>query len=368
MPKITRTGSIPAVASPVAGGPSLDEVALGTSLLRRGTSGDGVRALQQLLRDRGQIIATDGRFGPLTEAAVRAFQTKCGIAADGVVGKVTLAHLRGDVPAPGPDGMDPPLAPSTPSTPVTGLPDRPADAETGSAFMARTSALSRPQREQAILAELSKGNVPDFERAFKDVTVSMVGPDGARHEGVVHVLPDYLAIGSNDDFVRIPMSPLTAQRIADQYGCLLPTTKIVDATWQQAEVKLVPSPMRAGAQMMSNDYFLRHQQTIERQRAGQPLGALVAGDKKDVVLSNALYAHPGRVAIYGWQQPSGHNIQPLSTVHESTYADYSHGVRLVSGTMTVDGVERPVAEVLADPVLCKLVSDEGVVKNPRVPS
>jgi len=86
------------------------------------------------------------------------------------------------------------------------------------------------------------------------------------------------------------------------------------------------------------------------------------------VISNALIARPGRVAIYGWQQPGGKNIQPLSTVHENTYADYSHGVRLVDSTMVVDGVERPIAEVLRDPVLCKLVSGEGVIRDPRVPS
>jgi hypothetical protein len=55
-------------------------------------------------------------------------------------------------------------------------------------------------------------------------------------------------------------------------------------------------------------------------------------------------------------------------VHENTYADYSHGVRLVDSTMVVDGVERPIAEVLRDPVLCKLVSGEGVIRDPRVPS
>ena len=58
-------------------------------------------------------------------------------------------------------------------------------------------------------------------------------------------------------------------------------------------------------------------------------------------------------------------IQPLSTVHENTYADYSHGVRLVSGTMVVDGVERPIAEVLQDPKLAGLVSDEGAIRRPR---
>lgn len=35
--------------------------------------------------------------------------------------------------------------------------------------------------------------------------------------------------------------------------------------------------------------------------------------------------------------------------------------------MVVDGVERPLAEVLGNADLAGLVSDEGVIRNPRVP-
>ncbi|MGC4121194.1 MAG: peptidoglycan-binding domain-containing protein [Myxococcales bacterium] len=378
MPK--TTGIQPAagaVGTSQSYSPSLDDVAAGRASLRRGMSGESVRALQQLLKDSGQSLAVDGAFGPQTDAAVRAFQRQNGLTVDGVVGPKTLGALRGETPpAQNPFATDEmeetrPQTPSTQtSTPITGLPSRPADAMTGSEFMARTAGMSRTQREQAILAELQKGNIPDFLRQWKEIEVKTTGPDGVVHTGKVRVMPDYLAIGSNDDFVRIPMSPLTAQRIADQYGCSLPTTKIVDDIWKQAEVQLTPNPMRAGPQMMSNDYYLRHQQAVERQfdAAGGAPGALTAGHKKDVVISNRLAAHPDRVAIYGWQQAGGKNIQPLSTVHENTYADYSHGIRMVSSTMVVDGVERPLEEILRDPVLCKLVSSEGVIRNPRQPS
>ena len=46
---------------------------------------------------------------------------------------------------------------------------------------------------------------------------------------------------------------------------------------------------------------------------------------------------------------------------------YSHGMRLVAGTMTVDGTERQVSDVLRDPVLSRLLSDEGVIRSPRYP-
>lgn len=56
-------------------------------------------------------------------------------------------------------------------------------------------------------------------------------------------MPDYLAIGSNDDFVRIPMDPKTAQKIADQTGTSLPTTKMVDDIYKQADTRLTPQPL-----------------------------------------------------------------------------------------------------------------------------
>ena len=41
--------------------------------------------------------------------------------------------------------------------------------------------------------------------------------------GTIEVQPDFLAIGSDDDFIRMPMTPQTAQKIADLSGGLLNT-------------------------------------------------------------------------------------------------------------------------------------------------
>ncbi|MBI5367116.1 MAG: hypothetical protein HZA54_08770 [Planctomycetes bacterium] len=254
-----------------------------------------------------------------------------------------------------------------PGPPALGIPPRPAGAESGSAFLARTNAFSRPRREEAILAALADGNLPPFLRTWREVTVSGSGGDGRTHEVTFRALPDVLAIGSDADFVRIPMNPLTAQRLADRFGASLPTRKMVDAIWRQAGVRLAPRPLPASAAMMSNDYTRTHQRKIEEQRAGRPLGALTAGHKKDVVLSNLLLTRPGRVAIYGWHLTNGSPIQPLSTVHENTYADYSHGIRLIDRTVRVDGVFRDLLDVLRDPALARLLSDEGVMPSPRIP-
>src|SRR5262249_45542005 len=115
------------------------------------------------------------------------------------------------------------------------------------------------------------------------------------------------------------------------------------------------------------DYYARHQALIEEQRDGRPIDGIVAGHKKDVVISNQLVERPDRVAIYGWHRLDGRPIQPPSTIHAHTYVDYSHGIRLVAGRVVVDGMEIRVADVLRDEALSVLLSDEGRIASARVP-
>lgn len=70
------------------------EARAGSDVLKRGSSGDAVGRLQTALMASGFPLAVDGSFGAGTEAAVKAFQTRAGLAADGVVGPQTWARLR----------------------------------------------------------------------------------------------------------------------------------------------------------------------------------------------------------------------------------------------------------------------------------
>ena len=63
-------------------------------LLRLGSSGEAARQLQGFLKVRGfRVGPLDGRFGPATDAAVRAFQGKQGLVVDGLVGPATRAAI-----------------------------------------------------------------------------------------------------------------------------------------------------------------------------------------------------------------------------------------------------------------------------------
>jgi hypothetical protein len=160
------------------------------------------------------------------------------------------------------------------------------------------------------------------------------------------------------------MGRQAAFRVANQFGFILPTPRMVDAIHEQAEVKLTPVPLPPTDQMRSTAYFQRHQARIAAQRLaiGAPLGVLMDGQKKDLVLTSRLRDLPGRVAIYGWHPNAGDPIQPLSLVHGARYADYSHGVRLVSGVAWADdGRPRSLLTLLEDPEVAPVLSDEGPI-------
>lgn len=261
---------------------------------------------------------------------------------------------------------------------------RPEGAPTGSEFA--KSIMNLPlggPRENAIFHEVTSGNIPDFLTNF--VEVSSVSADG--HEVVFDVMPDVLCVGTNEDYLRVPMSPLTAQRIADLFLCSLPTTQMSDLIWEHAPVKVPPMPSQAwgagrggpaGPAMTSTQWMVWHNDVVEESLAklgSTDRSVLTAGHKKDVVLANRLANFPDRVTIYGWHQTNGKPIQKLQgtpphdvgTLHENTYADYSHGIRLISSTILLDGAQVQLADVLSDPKFCKLLSDEGVVKVFRQP-
>jgi hypothetical protein len=262
------------------------------------------------------------------------------------------------------------MASNTPSascnTKLAGnIPARTAEAPAGSTVMQQVMRLSGSARDAVVKEQVLAGNVPTFLRNLSPVTFTGKEPGGQVVQVTICVLPDYLAIGSDQDFVRVPLGLPTAAEIADRFGFFLPTPKMVDAIYAQAKVHLVASPMPAGDKMRSTAYLLQHNQTVETQLASLsvPPDDLTAGEKKDVVFSLRLRSNPGKVAIYGWQRLNGSPIQPLSTVHGAEYADYSHGIRLVSATAFVNGAPQPLADVMQDPRLAQIVSSEGPIAN-----
>ena len=62
-------------------------------LVKQGDEGHPVKTLQYLLNERGRPVTVDGLFGPLTDAAVRAFQQTNLLTVDGIAGPLTFGAL-----------------------------------------------------------------------------------------------------------------------------------------------------------------------------------------------------------------------------------------------------------------------------------
>lgn len=141
-----------------------------------------------------------------------------------------------------------------------------------------------------------------------------------------------------EDGIRMPVGLSKAFSIAEETDSLLPTKFVVDAIWNQADIKLTPKALPPTHEMTTLTYFRLHNQKIEDQLkdVDNVEDLLIAGHKKDI-----LYIDPSslKVAIYGWHRSNGKPIQPYSTVHHREYKDYSHGLRLISKTALKNGKE-----------------------------
>jgi hypothetical protein len=251
------------------------------------------------------------------------------------------------------------------------LPERASDAPAGTQFVERVTPLSPAEYNQEVCSQILAGNVPDFLRCLCPVTITNVA-GGVTNSATFFVTPDYLAVGTGDDFFRTPVTPATAQRIADNLDCILPTRKMVDAIYSAGEVKLAPLPIPPSAAMTTVPVFALHNEMVRTQRLGSlpahPPGALVAGHQKDVVICPQLMSAPGKVAIYGSHRTNGAVIQPLYLGHTAAWVDYSQCIRLVQQSMILNGATTTVAQVLGDPKLCDLLSDQGLLSHPRYAS
>jgi hypothetical protein len=226
----------------------------------------------------------------------------------------------------------------------------------GTDFYRTVAAWHWKERDSFAVQLILSGDIPKFLQKFVRIHTSITdSATGEKTEAWYYAAPDYLSLGTDDDWARIPLTPMAAQKIADSLNCFLPTRKMVNDIYAQAKVKLEPVPMYAFRD--SSVTMWQHHLIIEGQRKGRK--GLIAGIKKDVVISGKISREvKPKVAIYGWHKLTGMPIQPLYSGHVNWYADYSHGVRLIYRTIWVNGKAMDYTDVLKNPLLSKLLCDE----------
>ncbi|MDO4510607.1 MAG: hypothetical protein Q4B68_02165 [Bacteroidales bacterium] len=260
--------------------------------------------------------------------------------------------------------------------PVENLPARKAEAISAEQWMRQCDTTLFWPRERLIVEQVLSGNVPDslrllHEIAFITPVIDSVEVLRQPHEVRIWVSPDYVAIGEDARFVRMPMGPLAAQEIVDSLHCILPTALMVNRINEVAQGAIEPFPFRPVADRNCQPRVFEDSNNAINalmKARGYHFGQFISGLKKDIILTCRLmegdrYRH--NVAIYGWHYPDGRRIQPVHVKHVNWYVDYSHGVRLVSRRCTVDGKEMDIRAILESPALYRLLSDEP---SPIIPA
>jgi hypothetical protein len=223
-------------------------------------------------------------------------------------------------------------------------------------WLTRLTPLPSQARDSMIVEALKKGEMPKLLQQWKRITVEATGANGRRLRLQYWVTPDYLALGTDHDFFRLPLTRAGADSIAAFYQCILPTRKMVNDIYLHASVICDPIPMYALRDSLPT--FYHHHLMIEGQRQGRK--GLIAGIKKDIVQADSMNLSPylQKIAIYGWHRRNALPIQPLYKKHSARYVDYSHGVRLVFRKMKLNGQWLDWQELIQNPDTRFLVWDE----------
>lgn len=235
---------------------------------------------------------------------------------------------------------------------MANFPPRPPNAPTGSQFI--NSIIDMPageERDNLVVRQILSGNFPNFMRKMVPITITQDG-----NTLIYNVMPDFLAIGNDEDYMRFPITAPNAQKIADAFGCIIATATISDQIWKNATVKLTPQPLSGAisnirgktytgsqfvnhpSKMVDTDSIEYHQNLINQQlkeKGAQP-GQLVAGHMKDVVISNSLIGK-NKLGLHGWHTTDGKAIQGgAESVHPANHIEYAMGVRLIDRDATLN--------------------------------
>jgi hypothetical protein len=204
----------------------------------------------------------------------------------------------------------------------------------------------RKQREELIVAAVAEGAIDPPEW-----TTIVSNYQGRRAE--IQVTTDALTILG----VRFDVTAEGAQRIADQLHAILPTPRLLQLIWEQADVRLTPCTLPSDAEMASTTRMIAHSRCVDERIAGRK--GLIVNVGKHWVLTNRLAGKRNLAANYGWFMKGRRPIQTVGTRHDTAHVDYSQILRLVKPLIKVDGREVDIRQVGRSADLWGLVSDEG---------
>jgi len=261
------------------------------------------------------------------------------------------------------------------SNPFEKIP-KPNTIETGSEFINELKQIgdldhspkAREEMSQKILEAIDAGHIPSFCHQNNFQTVTMENAEGIKVQ--FKTSADYLSIGTDNDYVRIPITPMLALKLRQKYGWSMPTAKMTDAIYNQAGEKLtgigLVKSQKDTEHMQSAAFINRHNQLYNQQLTPQEReqiakgNLLVAGHKKDIILSRYTINHPDVMDFRGLYLQPGKPIQ-TNPAHTPAYSDYAQGFRLIAPKITIinpDGSSQTMNyyQALKDPKIAHILN------------
>lgn len=196
-------------------------------------------------------------------------------------------------------------------------------------------------------------------------------------EGTFFVTKDAIKI----DGVRFNVSATLQQKIADVLGCILPTAKLADHMFLNAEVIVKPKMRNID---MSTKAMIGHSGEVDKDIAGKK--GLISTVGKHWIIDDVLLKKSGNTACnYGWHfkggipgvkgelpvcyndMPGVRLIQSRGTFHNALHQDYSSTCCLVARECEVNGEKKDILDILKDSKLSYLACHSGILQTTRQP-
>jgi hypothetical protein len=286
-----------------------------------------------------------------------------------------------------------------------GIPARVGDPVTGRQFIDDLKKLGPAERQAHILKLLDDGQVPDFLRdLYKVELVDVPDADGNLHKVQYSVMPDFVAIGTNDDYVLVPMNSEMAQHVLLSWDMAPPTAQMVDQIATRGpEVQFrADTGTKAFRPYDSAEglekYYQRNEQVTGRDYYDAWLDWTGTGPDSSVVKHSELGGHPAVGHMKEFVMMPAETLKGASDLdpakgdtnpdtigmyhrtiqndngpgkgvpldHNEQYFDYSQGLRAVSPIVYVDGTPMHISDVLKHDKLHTVLSGDGKMQNPAL--
>lgn len=264
----------------------------------------------------------------------------------------------------------------TPSHSET-IPDRKPGCKTGSQLfkewgLNRDMNTMQPELIQRAIAEIRKGNVPDFVREQRNIPLG---------QGLSFTTSkDYFAVGTNDNYMYFPISGMMGKAIADELGWHLPTSTMALAAENSADYKIVVGGHNDLAHMSDlrvakehNDKILKlKKHKLAEYNAKHPSNPLTfeefsrrfsfSGHKKVVCAGEN--STKGGVLILGLREANGGFTQAAKYPHSSPslpgfHGDYSQAGQFVYNlTAQENGKTKTISynEAMQNPKYARIIN------------